>query len=140
MLNSPGHTSTVVFKKVCVDYLPAWLSECFIGDEPLFLIISKYGKAKFINDICTVYRQTFKGISTVNFDYETDYRGRIFMYQKLRDFFTPEIKKDISNLLSRYYIKLSRLYMNKKQYGLLLVSIYEAFISSPKYFLYKIIK
>lgn len=140
VLNSPGHTSTVVFKKVCVDYLPAWLSECFIGDEPLFLIISKYGKAKFINDICTVYRQTFNGISTVNFDYETDYKGRIFMYQKLKEFFGSDMKKDISVLISRYYIKLSRFYMNKKQYGLLLVNIYEAFINSPKYFLHKLLK
>ena len=140
VLNSPGHTSTVVFEKVCVKYLPIWLSECFIGDEPLFLIISKYGKAKFINDICTVYRQTFKGISTVNFDYENDYKGRIFMYQKLKDFFGSEIKKDISVLISRYYIKLSRFYMNKKQYGLLIVNIYKAFITSPFFFLHKILK
>ena len=42
----PGHTSTIVYRKPSTPR-PACLSKCFIGDEPTFIWLSTFGKAKF---------------------------------------------------------------------------------------------
>ena len=75
----PGHTSTVLFRKP-VEPRPSWVSKCFIGDEPTFIWLSTFGKAKFINDVTSTYRQGV-GVSSTNFSFVEDYRKRIEMYK-----------------------------------------------------------
>jgi glycosyltransferase involved in cell wall biosynthesis len=48
-------TSSCVFRK-CWDKLPAWYYSCSIGDYPLHMINSKYGKIKYFPDIMATYR------------------------------------------------------------------------------------
>jgi glycosyltransferase involved in cell wall biosynthesis len=115
-INSPGHTSTIVFRNHLINSFPNWYSKCFIGDEPLFLILSKFGNAKFINTISSVYRQHLSGVSTINFTFESDYLGRIFMYKKLNTYFDKKYSKYIFHLIAQYYFKLSKLYFSQKKY------------------------
>ena len=79
LIVSPGHTSTVVYRNPLVPR-PAWISKCFIGDEPSFIWLSTFGKAKFINDVTSTYRQGV-GISTANFSFVDDDCKRIEMYK-----------------------------------------------------------
>lgn len=130
-INSPGHTSTILFRNNLIKKFPDWFSKCFIGDEPLFLMLSKYGKAKFINDFCSVYRQTVSGISTKNFSFERDYLGRIFMYKKINLYFNKKYANDIHNLLSRYYFKLFNLYWRQKSYFAALKTIFAIIFYNP---------
>lgn len=82
LIVSPGHTSTVVYRKPSVPRPPTWISKCFIGDEPSFIWLSTFGKAKFINDVTSTYRQGV-GISTANFSFVDDARKRIEMYKTI---------------------------------------------------------
>ena len=78
---SPGHTSTVLYRKPSVPK-PAWISKCFIGDEPFFIWLSSFGKARFINDVTSTYRQGV-GVSSANFSFEKDCLQRIEMYKTI---------------------------------------------------------
>ena len=74
----PGHTSTIVFRKTYAPW-PTCLSKCFIGDEPLFIWLSTFGKAKFINDVTSTYRKGV-GVSSANYSFVHDNCQRIDMY------------------------------------------------------------
>ena len=124
IINSAGHTSSIVFRNNVLTKFPDWFLNCFIGDEPLFLMLSKFGKAKFINEFCSVYRDNPLGISTVGFSYEKDYRGRIYMYKMLNSYFEKKYKKDINTLIARYYLKLTKLYVNRKKPGKAIISFF----------------
>lgn len=77
----PGHTSTVLYRRTGIPR-PAWLSKCFIGDEPFFIYLSTFGKAKFINDVTSTYRQGV-GVSSANFSFVQDDLKRIEMYKTI---------------------------------------------------------
>lgn len=49
------YTASCVFKKSFFQ-LPDWLRQCPVGDYPLHLINSQYGKIRFINEVMGVYR------------------------------------------------------------------------------------
>ena len=78
---SPGHTSTILIRKPLVPR-PAWISKCFIGDEPFFIWLSTFGKAKFINDVTSTYRQGV-GVSSADYSFEHDNFQRIEMYKTI---------------------------------------------------------
>ncbi len=139
-INSPGHTSTIVFRNHLIDSFPKWFSKCYIGDEPLFLILSKYGKAKFINSISSVYRQHLSGISTRNFTFEKDYLGRIYMYKELNAYFNKKHSKYIHNLIAQYYFKLSKVYFFQKKYFQSGVNMIHSFRYDANFFLVKVKK
>jgi len=79
LIVSPGHTSTLVYRKPAT-LRPSWVSKCFIGDEPSFIWMSTFGKAKFINDVTSTYRQGV-GVSSANFSFVQDDLNRIEMYK-----------------------------------------------------------
>ena len=112
---SPGHTSTIVYRKP-PELLPAWIYQCFIGDEPLFIALSKYGKAKFINEATSVYREGL-GVSSMGFSFERDCCNRVQMYKLIDEGFDYKYHRLISSqIISRYYKKLTRIAMNEKHY------------------------
>ena len=49
------YTASCVFKK-SFSQLPDWLRQCPVGDYPLHLINSQYGKIRFINEVMGAYR------------------------------------------------------------------------------------
>jgi glycosyltransferase involved in cell wall biosynthesis len=48
-------TLSVVFRNVLTD-IPEWFFSVFAGDYSLFLLVTKYGKVKFLPDVMGVYR------------------------------------------------------------------------------------
>lgn len=112
---SPGHTSTILYRNPN-EPRPEWISKCFIGDEPLFIALSKFGKAKFINDATSVYRECL-GVSSMDFSFERDYCNRVQMYKLIDEGLDYKYHGLISSkIISRYYKKLTRIALNEKHY------------------------
>lgn len=102
---SPGHTSTVVYRKQSVPR-PSWISKCFIGDEPFFIWLSTFGKVKFINDVTSTYRQGV-GVSSANFSFVDDECKRIEMYRLIDKGLEYKYHKLISrDIVAEYYYSL----------------------------------
>jgi glycosyltransferase involved in cell wall biosynthesis len=59
-------TASVVIKKENISNLPAWFNSCPIGDWPLFLICSNYGKIKFFEEQMVVRRIHSNGVWGAN--------------------------------------------------------------------------
>lgn len=111
----PGHTSTIVYRRP-PEPIPAWKSKCFIGDEPLFIILSQYGKAKFINEATSVYRQNV-GVSSKDFSFEKDNVNRVKMYQIIDEGLGFKYHRLISSrIIARYYKKLTKIAWGEKHY------------------------
>ncbi len=112
---SPGHTSTILYKNP-KGPRPDWISKCFIGDEPLFVALSQYGKAKFINEATSVYRQGV-GTSSKDFSFERDNYNRVKMYQIIDEGLAFKYHRLISSkIIARYYKKLTRIAWGEKHY------------------------
>ena len=116
IINSPGHISSIVFRNHVLGSFPDWYYTCYINDEPLYLMLSKFGKAKFINDISSVYRINPMGISTDGFSFEVDFKGRIGFYKNIDQFHEFKYHKQINSVISKYYLKLTKLDFNNKKY------------------------
>lgn len=114
-IHCPGHISSIVFRNNVLK-LPSWYKDCYINDEPLFLMLSKYGKAKFINEIMTVYRMTPTGYSSYDFSFVRDWTGRIHFYKKIDNYFDKKYHKQIRDIVKAYNKKITKFYFIKKQY------------------------
>lgn len=101
---SCGHTSTVLYR-IPADPLPLWISKCFIGDEPLFIALAEFGKAKFINVTTSVYRAGV-GVSSRNFNEEDDWKSRIKMYEIINEGLEFKYKAIINSIIADFYLKL----------------------------------
>jgi len=112
-IQSCGHTSSVLYRRP-KDGLPNWISKCYIGDEPLFIALGQYGKAKFINVIATVYRAGV-GVSSYNFDYGADWSNRIRMYEVINKGLSYQYKSIINPIIAEYHYKLYKLYTFHKK-------------------------
>lgn len=109
-----AHTSTFVYRNFKVP-TPAWMSKCFIGDEPITIWMSTYGKIKFLNEKTSVYRQNI-GVSSRDFSFEKDFLNRIQMYKAVNEGLDYKYDSLICNrIISLYYKKLMRLYYHNKK-------------------------
>ena len=128
---SPGHTSTFFFRNQFLLEYPEWMYGDVMTDFPLYMLMSRFGKAKFINDITSVYRHRPEGVSSINFSFEKGIRRRIFVYKNVNRDFHYKYKKIINPIIADYYLDLGkRLYKTgDKKRGLL--SVVQAFIYSP---------
>lgn len=104
---SSGHTSTLLYRRPEFP-LPDWISHCFIGDEPLFIALAQYGKAKFINEITSVYRAGV-GISSMNYQAEVDWENRALMYKSINEGLGFRYKSIINPIIAQYYFKVFKL-------------------------------
>ena len=104
---SCGHTSTLLYR-VPEKPLAAWVSKCYIGDEPLFIALGQYGKAKFLNEEMSVYREGV-GVSSNNFSFEKDWRNRIKMYQIINKGLNNKYSKIITPIIRKYKLKVFKL-------------------------------
>lgn len=111
----PGHTSTVVYRKPSVS-MPVCFSKCFIGDEPRFIWLSTFGKAKFINDVTSTYRQGV-GVSSANFSFIQDNLKRIEMYSLIDQGLEYRYHRLISrDIIAEYYYSLVKRTYKQKDY------------------------
>ena len=108
---SPGHISGFVFRNFLIKSFPAWFYKCDnVTDFPLYMMLSKYGKAKFINENMSAYRIHAKNVSTLEFEKYRHHRGRIFMYRKVNAFLGYKHRKWINNAICKHCLEL--LYQN----------------------------
>ena len=128
---SPGHTSTFFFRNQFIQKYPKWMYGDVMTDFPLYLLMSKYGQAKFINDITSVYRHRPDGVSSANFTYERAIRRRIFVYRNINHDFHYKYNRIISHIIADYYFSLGKLlYKNNIRFKGL-ASIVFAIIYNP---------
>lgn len=102
-----AHTSTI-FYRIPNDEFPNWVSQCFIGDEPLMIYLAYHGKVKFINEITSVYR-AMVGVSSKNFNQELDWKNRIKMYNVINEGFEYQYKAIINTIIAQFYFKLFKM-------------------------------
>lgn len=130
-LCTPGHISSIVFRNKLFRF-PEWYKNCYVNDETLYLMLSKFGKAKFFNDVATVYRITQTGYSTLDFKIERDLKGRIHYYKKMNSFLEEKYNNQFSKYLARYSFKLFKYYLKAKMYIKALQAFSDAICYNPK--------
>lgn len=124
-----GHTSTLIYR-FPPEPLPKWTRECFIGDEPLFIALSVYGKAKFINECTSVYRKNV-GVSSKDFSFEKDWKNRIQMYRIINKGLNYKYNYTIRSIIAHYYFKLAKKSKQSKDYLKMLDELIKAVANNP---------
>lgn len=105
---SPGHTSTFFFRNHFIQDYPQWMFGDVMTDFPLYMLMSRYGKAKFINDITSVYRHRPEGVSSKGFSYEKSTRRRIYVYKNVNRDFHFKYKRVINPIIADYFFSLGK--------------------------------
>ena len=105
---SPGHTSTFFYRNQFLQEYPEWMYGDVMTDFPLYMLMSRFGKAKFINEITSVYRHRSDGVSSKGWVFEKAVRRRIFVYENVNRDFGYKYKKIINPILASYYYNLSK--------------------------------
>ena len=127
----PGHTSTFFFRNMFLQSYPKWWYGTILYDFTTSMLMSKYGKAKFINDITSVYRHRPEGISSKNFSAIHNARERIFTYKHVNRDFHYKYWKIINPIISDYYFELGkRIYKTGNRVSGLW-KVFMAFIYNP---------
>ena len=85
---SPGHVSTYVYRNNLIDEFPTWFyDDDVVTDYPLYMIISKFGKTKFINKITSVYRKRDGSHSFNWYGFLKIQKSRIKMHKCVNEYF-----------------------------------------------------
>ena len=105
---SPGHTSTFFYRNQYLQDYPEWMYGDVMTDFPLYMLMSRYGKAKFINDVTSVYRHRPDGISSLGWNFEKAVRRRIFVYENVNRDLGYKYKKIINPILAGYYFNFGK--------------------------------
>lgn len=109
---SPGHTSAYFYRNGLVQEYPQWMYGDVMTDFPLYMQVTRYGKAKFINVPTTVYRHTRNGVSSKGWEFTKAIKRRIFVYENVNRDFNYQYKSIINPILGDYYWNLGK-YMFK---------------------------
>lgn len=112
---TPGHTSTAVFRKSCVEYLPSWCLSAFNIDVPLYIHISRYGLSKFINNAMSVWRSFPESLSHNQKD-AIFLDNRAEMYKAINKEFGNQYSTSINPIISRIYLRAAIEKIGKKDY------------------------
>ena len=129
---SPGHTSTFLYRNQYLQDYPEWMYGDVMTDFPLYMLMSRYGKAKFINEITSVYRHRPDGVSSLNFTFEKNARKRIGVYRNVNRDFNYKYKKIINPIIADYYFGLGKRLYKTGQKGKGLKSLFQAFFFDPQ--------
>lgn len=131
---SPGHTSTFLYRNQYLQEYPEWMYGDVMTDFPLYMLMSKYGKAKFINEITSVYRHRPNGVSSLNFTFEKNARKRINVYRNVNRDFNYKYKKIINPIIADYYYSLGKMQYKTGQKTAGLWSIIKSVVYNPVVF------
>ena len=105
---SPGHTSTFFYRNQFLTDYPKWMYGDVMTDFPLYMLMSRYGKAKFINDITSVYRHRENGVSSLGWNLEKAIRRRIMVYKNVNRDFSYRYWAIIHPIIADYYFDLGK--------------------------------
>ena len=136
LIVSCGHTSTLLYRKP-IQKAPVWISQCFIGDEPLFIYLAQFGKAKFINEMTSLYRAGV-GISSRNFDFVRDWKNRIEMYRIINNGLNYKYANLINPIIAEFNYKISKLLWKNGKMIKSFVYLYKSITSDTKIIFKKI--
>ena len=128
---SPGHTSTFFFRNQYLQEYPGWMYGDVMTDFPLYMLMSNYGKAKFINDITSVYRHRPDGVSSKGFSFEKGARRRIFVYKNVNRDFHYKYRRIINPIIADYYFSMGKRLYKTGQRARGLWSVFQAFLYHP---------
>ncbi|MBO4784688.1 MAG: hypothetical protein J5521_08085, partial [Lachnospiraceae bacterium] len=109
-----------------------WMYGDVMTDFPLYMLMSRYGKAKFINEITSVYRHRPDGVSSLNFTFEKNARKRIGVYRNVNRDFNYKYKKIINPIIADYYFGLGKRLYKTGRKGEGLKSVFQAFFLDPR--------
>ena len=129
---SPGHTSTFLYRNQYLLEYPEWMYGDVMTDFPLYMLMSKYGTAKFINEITSVYRHRPNGVSSLNFTFENNVRKRIGVYRNVNRDFNYKYKRIINPIIADYYFSLGKRLFKTGHRCKGLWSITQAFYFDPR--------
>jgi len=131
---SPGHTSTFFYRNQFLQDYPEWMYGDVMTDFPLYMLLSKYGKAKFLNEITSVYRHRPDGVSSMGWNFVKSTKRRIFVYENVNRDFGYKYKRIINPILADYWFELGkRLYKTgQKVNGV--NALFRSFFYSPLLF------
>lgn len=111
---SPGHTSAYFYRNGLVKQYPQWMYGDVMTDFPLYMQITRYGKAKFINLPTTVYRHTRNGVSSKGWEFTKAIKRRIFVYENVNKDFDYKYKHIINPILGDYYWNLGKFFFKNE--------------------------
>ncbi len=131
---SPGHTSTFFYRNQFLQDYPEWMYGDVMTDFPLYMLMSQYGKAKFINDITSVYRHRLDGVSSAGWNYVKATRRRILVYENVNRDFDYKYKEIINPILADYYFKLGKRLYKTGQKAKGMAALFRSFFYSPTVF------
>lgn len=138
---SPGHISGFVFRNILKNKYPDWFYKVDgVTDFPLYMMLSKYGKAKFINDITSVYRNHAESSSMLDYSFMRVERNRIFMYEKINAYLDYKCNKLIRRLIARHYLKIAKFQRINKAGGQTLRAFAHLFFYYPEFVLQRVSK
>lgn len=96
---------------------PEWMANSKSGDIPLWILLAKQGKIKYIDRAMSVWRRQPKGQSYTD-DYRDEWfiRNRIYMYSCINRELDFRYNKKISRNLARFYLMLPNCRQNEGKY------------------------
>jgi len=109
-----GHTSSMVYRAGLLKNDPAWFSQSVSGDIPFQILLAQYGKAKFINEVMSVYRKHGGGVSSAP-EHEglKLYENRILVYEGLKQALDKQYGAALDQVLAQYYTHVGDIYCNQ---------------------------
>ena len=128
---SPGHTSTFFYSNQFLEEYPEWMYGDVMTDFPLYMLMSRYGKAKFINEVTSVYRHRLDGVSSKGWNSIRANERRIFVYENVNRDFGYKYKRIINPILADYYYNLSKRFYKSGKKAKGISALLKAFCYHP---------
>ena len=113
-------TASALIKREHIFNLPYWFTDCPIGDWPLFLICSGYGKIKIFNEAMVVRRVHAGGIWGANLNNKKSFKNNqslLHFFTIIRDKFSSEINVLLHQNYIKQVIKLSQLHLKQNNFS-----------------------
>ncbi len=129
---SPGHISAFVFRNDLISKYPDWFYRIDgVTDFPLYMMISKFGKAKFFNVNTSVYRNHIKSTSTIDFKFIKMSLGRINIYNCINKYFDYKFNEKVQILLAKQYLNIFKFAFKNKKFKIAINAAINSFRNNP---------
>lgn len=112
-------TASVLFRSSCIKHLPKWLWDCPVGDWPLYLICTNYGKIKIFDEPMVLRRIHKDGIWGANINSDSAIKNVLRSYKLfaiLKDKFNDDVNDKLRDNYLKSLMKLVGLHLKKQEY------------------------
>jgi len=109
-LVGPAPTASAVFRNGIVKQLPQWFFRSMSGDMLLYIFLAEKGKARFLNEMMSVYRIHAGGVSSQKTHSGLQlYMNRIEMYHHMNNHFDYRYDDIVQPIISRFYVEIVKM-------------------------------